>query len=108
MAVIETQGFKLDNSGKRVVVDPITRIEGHLRIEVNLDDKNVIRAEIARPTPDRLLKVAQAMRLGLSHDEIHAYCKIDPWFLAQFAELVELRGDGGVGHGQPFVAVARA
>ena len=33
MAVIETQGFKLDNSGKRIVVDPVTRIEGHLRIE---------------------------------------------------------------------------
>ena len=31
MAVNETQGFKLDNSGKRIVVDPITRIEGHLR-----------------------------------------------------------------------------
>ena len=38
----ETQGFKLDNSGKRVVVDPVCRIEGHLRVEVNLDDKNVI------------------------------------------------------------------
>jgi signal transduction histidine kinase len=43
MSVIETQGFRLDNSGKRVVVDPITRIEGHLRVEVNLDKDNVIR-----------------------------------------------------------------
>ena len=41
-AVIETQGFKLDNSGKRVVVDPVCRIEGHLRLEVNLDQENVI------------------------------------------------------------------
>ena len=34
----------------RIAIDPITRIEGHLRIECNLDDKNVIRAELGRPT----------------------------------------------------------
>jgi quinone-reactive Ni/Fe-hydrogenase large subunit len=28
---------------KRIIVDPITRIEGHLRIEVEVDDNNVIR-----------------------------------------------------------------
>ena len=35
----------------------------------------------AQPTPDRLLKVAQAMRLGVDHEQIHASCRIDPWFL---------------------------
>jgi hydrogenase large subunit len=34
---LTANGFKLDTGGKRVVVDPICRIEGHLRIEVNLD-----------------------------------------------------------------------
>ncbi|MDD5168119.1 MAG: nickel-dependent hydrogenase large subunit, partial [Syntrophales bacterium] len=29
--------------GKRIIVDPITRIEGHLRIEVEVDNNNVIR-----------------------------------------------------------------
>jgi len=28
---------------KRIIVDPITRIEGHLRIEVEVDDNNVIK-----------------------------------------------------------------
>ena len=37
MGAYETQGFKLDDSGKRIVVDPVTRIEGHMRVEVNLD-----------------------------------------------------------------------
>jgi hydrogenase large subunit len=32
MSIATPNGFQLDNSGKRVVVDPITRIEGHLRI----------------------------------------------------------------------------
>ena len=57
MAVYETQGFKLDNSGKRVVVDPVTRIEGHLRVEVNLDDKNVIRNAVSTGTMWRGLEV---------------------------------------------------
>jgi hydrogenase large subunit len=57
MAAYETQGFKLDNSGKRVVVDPVTRIEGHLRVEVNLDDKNVIRNAVSTGTMWRGLEV---------------------------------------------------
>jgi len=42
MGVETTDRFKLDGAGKRVVVDPLTRIEGHLRVEVNLDSDNVI------------------------------------------------------------------
>jgi hydrogenase large subunit len=57
MAVIETQGFTLDNSGKRVVVDPVTRIEGHMRVEVNLDDNNVIRNAVSTGTMWRGLEV---------------------------------------------------
>jgi carbamoyl-phosphate synthase large subunit len=53
------------------------------------DDKNVIRQALARPTPDRLLKVAQAMRMGVPHEEIHAYCRIDPWFLARMQEIID-------------------
>jgi len=52
------------------------------------DDKNVIRAELGRPTPDRLLKVAQALRLGFEPEQIHASCKIDPWFLARVGEII--------------------
>jgi hydrogenase large subunit len=57
MAAYETQGFKLDNSGKRVVVDPICRIEGHLRVEVNLDGNNVIRNAVSTGTMWRGLEV---------------------------------------------------
>jgi carbamoyl-phosphate synthase large subunit len=52
------------------------------------DDKNAVRAALGTPTPDRLLKVAQAMRLGFSDEEIHSSCRIDRWFLAQLRELV--------------------
>ncbi|WP_449255865.1 carbamoyl-phosphate synthase large subunit [Bosea sp. (in: a-proteobacteria)] len=53
------------------------------------DDRNAIKAAISTPTPDRILHVAQAMRLGFSDEQIHESCKIDPWFLAQMRELVE-------------------
>ncbi|MBK7743226.1 MAG: nickel-dependent hydrogenase large subunit [Betaproteobacteria bacterium] len=57
MATIQTQGFTLDDSGKRIVVDPITRIEGHLRIEVNVDKDNVIRNAVSTGTMWRGLEV---------------------------------------------------
>ena len=58
MSVIETpNGYKLDNSGKRVVFDPITRIEGHMRIEVNVDENNVIRNAVSTGTMWRGLEV---------------------------------------------------
>jgi carbamoyl-phosphate synthase large subunit len=64
------------------------------------DDKNVIRQALARPTPDRLLKVAQAMRMGVPHDEIHAYCRIDPWFLSRMQEIIDAEARV-IAHGLP-------
>jgi carbamoyl-phosphate synthase large subunit len=45
-------------------------------------------AALARPTPDRLLVAAQALREGLSVAEVHAVAKYDPWFLERLAEIV--------------------
>ncbi len=53
------------------------------------DDKNVIREALGRPAPDRILKVAQALRLGTDLEQIHASCKIDPWFIAQIKDIVD-------------------
>ena len=47
MGAYETQGFKLDDTGRRIVVDPVTRIEGHMRVEVNVDSQNIIRNVVA-------------------------------------------------------------
>src|SRR3989475_3509082 len=57
------------------------------------DDKNAVRAALGTPTPERLLKVAQAMRLGFSDQDIHGSCKIDPWFLGQIRGLVETEAE---------------
>jgi len=57
MSVATPNGFQLDNTGKRVVVDPVTRIEGHLRCEVNLDENNVVRNAVSSGTMWRGLEV---------------------------------------------------
>src|SRR6202040_3782283 len=57
------------------------------------DDKNAIRAALGTPSPDGLLKVAQAMRLGLSDGDIHNACRIDPWFLAQIRGIIEMEAE---------------
>jgi carbamoyl-phosphate synthase large subunit len=67
------------------------------------DDKNAVRAALGTPTPDRLLKVAQAMRLGLDDEAIHAGCKIDPWFLEQIREIVDTEAKVRA-HGLPTTA----
>ncbi|HVZ05359.1 carbamoyl-phosphate synthase large subunit [Hyphomicrobium sp.] len=64
------------------------------------DDKNVVRAAVSRPTFDRILKVAQAFRVGFALDEIHQYCKIDPWFLAEIKGIVDTEARV-IAHGLP-------
>jgi carbamoyl-phosphate synthase large subunit len=59
------------------------------------DDKNAIRAALGSPSQDGILKVAQAMRLGFSDEEIHAACKVDPWFLAQVRGIVDTETEIG-------------
>ena len=54
------------------------------------DDKNAIRAALAAPRPDRILKVAQALRLGATVDHIHAACKYDPWFIREIEGIVKM------------------
>ena len=53
------------------------------------DDKNAIRAALAQPTPDRLLKIAQALRHGTSVEQIYDACKYEPWFIRQIEEIVQ-------------------
>ncbi|WP_225767111.1 carbamoyl-phosphate synthase large subunit [Inquilinus sp. Marseille-Q2685] len=57
-------------------------------LAMDAPDPQVIRAALARPTHDRLLVIAQAMRLGLGVEEIRAACKFDPWFLREIERIV--------------------
>ena len=45
------------------------------------------------PGPDRLLQVADAFRAGWSFERVHELSRIDPWFLAQVQQLVDLEAE---------------
>jgi carbamoyl-phosphate synthase large subunit len=62
-------------------LDGLRELYGAPRIE--------IEAALARPTPDRLLVAAQALREGFTVAEIHAIAKYDPWFLERLKEIVD-------------------
>ncbi|WP_281994969.1 carbamoyl-phosphate synthase large subunit [Ruegeria faecimaris] len=63
-----------------------------------VSDKVAVIKAISKQTPDRLRTIAQAMRHGLTDDEIFGVTKFDPWFLARIREIIEaerqLRKDG--------------
>ena len=50
---------------------------------------DAFRAALSAPRPDRLLMAAQALRAGLSVEDIHDACKFDPWFLRELARIVD-------------------
>ncbi|WP_076540931.1 nickel-dependent hydrogenase large subunit [Shewanella sp. UCD-KL21] len=63
---------------KRVVIDPITRIEGHLRVEVEVDENNVIQKAWSSSTLWRgievILKGRTPMDVGLIVQRICGVC----------------------------------
>lgn len=97
-----SMGRSFQESLQKALRSMETGLNGLNEVEIpNADDedgKEAIVAALAKPTPDRLLVIAQAFRHGLSIAEVHAACKYDPWFLAQIEELVRaearIRKDG--------------
>lgn len=52
------------------------------------DDEDAILAALGRPTPQRLLVIAEAFRRDVDFDKIQAITHFDPWFLEQLAAIV--------------------
>ena len=71
-----------------------TDLDGFNNIKIpgykNESDKTPISAALSRPTPERILYVAQAFREGFNIKEIFDCCKIDPWFLSQIEEIIDI------------------
>ncbi len=68
-----------------------TGLTGLNEIEIKgAPDKSAIIGALSRPTPDRILVIAQAFRHGLSVEEIAHASKYEPWFLRQIEQLIEI------------------
>jgi carbamoyl-phosphate synthase large subunit len=71
-----------------------TGLTGFDEIEIpGAPDPQAILRALSERTPDRLRLAAQAMRHGLSDDDIHAVTRFDPWFLARIREIVEAEAE---------------
>jgi len=58
--------------------------------DIHFETEADLRNALGVPSPDRLRVVAQALRQGLSVDEVHQVTAIDKWFLRQIAELMQV------------------
>ena len=56
-------------------------------------DRDHLRRELRIPGPDRLRYVADAMRHGYSYEDVAFVTGIDPWFLVQIADLVNVENE---------------
>jgi carbamoyl-phosphate synthase large subunit len=57
---------------------------------VSEEDEISLQQALGIPTDRRMFAVFRALERGWSLDEIHRLTKIDPWFLTQFQQIVEL------------------
>jgi carbamoyl-phosphate synthase large subunit len=68
-----------------------TGLTGLNEVEIKgAPDRAAIVGALSRPTPDRILVIAQAFRHGLSVEEAAQASKYEPWFLRQIEQLVRI------------------
>jgi carbamoyl-phosphate synthase large subunit len=53
-------------------------------------DRETLERELGEPGPERIWYVGDAFAAGWSLEEVHYFTKIDPWFLAQIQEIVQI------------------
>ena len=92
-------GRTIHESMQKALASMETGLTGFDEIDIpGAPDAAAVTKALAQQTPDRLRTIAQAMRHGLSNDDIQAATSFDPWFLARIREIVDaeakLRRDG--------------
>jgi len=74
-------------------------------------DREVLEKELGQPGPERIWYVGDAFAQGMSLDEVFALTKIDPWFLAQIQDIVNIElelDEFVVKHGQQALSQLQA
>ncbi|MFE3836282.1 carbamoyl-phosphate synthase large subunit [Pseudogemmobacter sonorensis] len=92
-------GRTIHESLQKALASMETGLSGFDEIEIpgvsttGAPDVAAISKALSLATPDRLRVIAQAMRHGLSDDQIQAITAFDPWFLARIREIVETEAE---------------
>jgi len=92
-------GRTFHESMQKALASMETGLTGFDEIDIpGAPDIASITKALSKQTPDRIRIIAQAMRHGLSDDQIQAVTKFDPWFLARIREIIDaeaqVRRDG--------------
>ena len=83
-------GRTIHESLQKALASMETGLTGFDEIEIEgAPEKSAVIKAISKQTPDRMRTIAQAMRHGLTNDEIYAVTKFDPWFLDRIREIVD-------------------
>ena len=83
-------GRTIHESMQKALTSMESGLTGFDEIEIEgAPDKAAVIKAISKQTPDRLRTIAQAMREGLTNDEIFNTTKFDPWFLERVREIVD-------------------
>ena len=87
-------GRTIHESLQKALASLETGLTGFDEIEIpGAPDRAAITKALSQATPDRLRVIAQAMRFGLTDDEINAITAFDPWFLARIREIIDVEAD---------------
>ena len=87
-------GRTIHESMQKALASMESGLTGFDEVEIEgAPDKAAVVKAISKQTPDRMRTIAQAMRHGLSNDEIHAVTKFDPWFLARIREIIDAEAE---------------
>jgi carbamoyl-phosphate synthase large subunit len=83
-------GRTIHESLQKALASMETGLTGFDEVEIEgAPEKSAVIKAISKQTPDRMRTIAQAMRHGLTNDDIHGVTKFDPWFLDRIREIVE-------------------
>ena len=88
-------GRTFHESMQKALASMETGLTGFDEIDISGAEENpaAITAALSKQTPDRLRVIAQAMRHGLSNDDIQAVTSFDPWFLARIREIIDVEAE---------------
>ncbi len=87
-------GRTVHESFQKALASMETGLTGFDEIDIEgAPEKAAVTKALSVASPDRIRVIAQAMRHGLTDDDIAAVTAYDPWFLARIREIVEAEED---------------
>ncbi len=69
--------------------------------EPQTSDMGVIKEKLKIPNPDRLWYLADAYRIGMDTQEIYDLTGIDPWFLSNIKQIMDMENELKLSEGKP-------